>query len=55
MGCDSNLPDYRSANGFWKQYPPLVKAGVTMKVSVTTNKNNSNHSNSFSLLANVTI
>lgn len=38
MGCDSNLPDYRSANGFWKQYPPLVKAGVTMKVSVTTNK-----------------
>ena len=32
IGCDSNLPDYRSANGFWKAYPPLVKANLSLKV-----------------------
>ena len=25
MGCDSGLPDYRSQNGFWKDYPPFRK------------------------------
>eukprot|EP01084_Bolivina_argentea_P165036 286810_1 len=25
MGCDSGLPDYRSAGGFWNDYKPLFK------------------------------
>jgi len=31
IGCDSNLPDYRSPNGFWKQYPPLQKLGLSLQ------------------------
>ncbi len=29
MGVDSGLPDFRGAQGFWKAYPPLRKAGIT--------------------------
>ncbi|MCM2287985.1 MAG: NAD-dependent deacetylase [Sulfuritalea sp.] len=28
MGVDSGLPDFRGAEGFWKAYPALAKAGV---------------------------
>ncbi len=28
MGVDSGLPDFRSANGFWKTYPALARAGI---------------------------
>jgi NAD-dependent SIR2 family protein deacetylase len=30
IGVDSGLPDYRSAEGFWKAYPPLVKQNLTL-------------------------
>ncbi len=28
MGVDSGLPDFRGAEGFWKAYPALAKAGI---------------------------
>ena len=28
LGVDSGLPDFRSANGFWKTYPALARAGI---------------------------
>lgn len=28
MGIDSGLPDFRGAQGFWKEYPALGRAGV---------------------------
>ena len=31
MSCDSDLPDYRSAAGFWQSYPPLLAAGVSLQ------------------------
>jgi len=27
MGVDSNLPDSRENEGFWKAYPPIAKLG----------------------------
>ncbi len=28
MGVDSGLPDFRGADGFWKAYPAMAKAGI---------------------------
>ena len=28
MGIDSGLPDYRGADGFWREYPALRDAGI---------------------------
>jgi len=29
MGCDAGLPDYRSAGGFWRDYVPMKKLGLS--------------------------
>jgi NAD-dependent SIR2 family protein deacetylase len=29
MGVDSGLPDYRGRQGFWRDYPPLKRLGIT--------------------------
>jgi NAD-dependent SIR2 family protein deacetylase len=31
MGVDSGLPDFRSAQGFWRAYPPLEKLGLSFE------------------------
>ena len=31
MGVDAGLPDFRSANGFWRAYPALAKSGVVFE------------------------
>jgi NAD-dependent SIR2 family protein deacetylase len=31
MGVDSGLPDFRSANGFWRAYPRLAKLNVSFE------------------------
>ncbi len=31
FGVDSGLPDYRSANGFWRNYPALAKLGLSLE------------------------
>eukprot|EP01084_Bolivina_argentea_P015501 29004_1 len=34
MGCDSNLPDYRSPGGFWNDYKPLLNIKNNNKLSL---------------------
>ncbi len=29
MGVDSGLPDFRGNKGFWKEYPPIAKLGIS--------------------------
>ena len=29
IGVDSGLPDFRGTSGFWKEYPPIAKLGVS--------------------------
>lgn len=29
MGVDSGLPDFRGKEGFWKEYPPMAKLGLS--------------------------
>jgi len=36
MGCDSNLPDYRSAGGFWNDYAPLRRNKLSLHEMSTT-------------------
>lgn len=31
MGVDAGLPDFRSANGFWRAYPALAKSGIAFE------------------------
>jgi NAD-dependent SIR2 family protein deacetylase len=31
IGVDSGLPDFRSAQGFWRAYPPLEKLGLSFE------------------------
>ena len=31
MGVDSGLPDFRSARGFWRAYPPLEKLALSFE------------------------
>jgi NAD-dependent SIR2 family protein deacetylase len=31
FGVDSGLPDYRGPAGFWKAYPALANAGISME------------------------
>jgi len=33
MGVDSGLPDYRGPEGFWKNYPPLKRLGISLGMS----------------------
>ena len=37
MGCDSNLPDYRSPGGFWNDYGPLKNNKLSLHDMSTTN------------------
>lgn len=31
MGVDSGLPDYRGKEGFWREYPPIAKLGLSFE------------------------